>query len=265
MRILPQASAFSIVALGNLNPLIFRPEWLRDKEIVVGSDFDRISVEIIHPEVVSLKLPWGQLLVERAKFTVSALQEPSIRVQDLFVKCFQVLPETPISAVGLNREVHFPTHSESARNRVGDTLAPKEFWGDFVTRDGARAGGVRSIIMEQSIPVDGRLTRIDGLTGWIQVRVEPSLHAELRDRHGIFVAVNDHYDLMKDNRASDGRAAAGLAEAKWERSLKQSEHLIDRIMELADARLRDWAILSRRTRCPLTVTQLAEPSMDRGK
>ncbi len=203
MRILPQVSAFSIVALGNLNPVIFRPEWLRDKEILVGSDFDGVAVEIIHPEAVSLRLPWGQLVVERGKFSIVAFQEPGVRAQDLFIKCFQVLPETPISAIGLNREVHFPTASESARDRVGDTLAPKDFWGDFVTRNGAKAGGVRSIIMEQSIPVDGRLTRIDGLAGWIQVRVEPSAHAELRNRHGIFVAVNDHYDFMRNNRPSD--------------------------------------------------------------
>jgi hypothetical protein len=206
MRISPQVSAFSIVALGNLNPLIFRPEWLRDKEIIVGSDFEGISVEIIHPEVVSLKLPWGQLLIERSKFSIAALQEPGIRVQDLFIKCFQVLPETPISAVGMNREVHFPTASESARDRVGDTLAPKDFWGDFLTRDGAKAGGVRSLVMEQSIVADGRMTRIDGLNGWIQVRVEPSQRTEIRN--GIFVAVNDHHDLLRDNQPSDGHAAA---------------------------------------------------------
>jgi hypothetical protein len=141
MRILPQVSAFSIVALGNSNPVIFRPEWLRDKEILVGSDFDGVAVEIIVPEAASLRLPWGQLVVERGKFSIVAFQEPGVRVQDLFIKCFQVLPETPISAVGLNREVHFPTASESARDRVGDMLAPKDFWGDFVTRDGEKAGG----------------------------------------------------------------------------------------------------------------------------
>jgi hypothetical protein len=233
MRISPQVSSFSIVALGNLNPLIFRPEWLRDKEIVVGSDFDGISVDIIHPEVVSLRVPWGQLLVEREKFSIMALQEPAVRVQDLFVKCFQVLPETPITAVGLNHEVHFAVSTEEARDRVGDTLAPKEFWRDFVTRDGAKAGGMRSLIMEQAFLVDGRMTRKDGLTGHIHVRVEPSKYPGLR--LGIFVSVNDHYDLVKDSRPSDGRTAAEVAFNRWEKSLKESDRLIDRIMELADA------------------------------
>lgn len=57
MRIPPQISGLSAVALGHFNPLIFRPEWLRDKEIAVGSDFEGIKIDIVHPEIVSLKLP----------------------------------------------------------------------------------------------------------------------------------------------------------------------------------------------------------------
>jgi hypothetical protein len=144
MRIPPQISAASIVALGHLNPLIFRPEWLRDKEIVVGSDFEGIEIDVIHPQIVAFKLPWGQMQVDRDRFTIIATQEPSVRAYDFFVKCFQALPETPITAVGLNREVHFASGSEKARDHVGDVLAPKAFWGDFVLRNGAKTGGLRS-------------------------------------------------------------------------------------------------------------------------
>jgi hypothetical protein len=206
-------------------------EHLESRSWPIGA-FDGISVEIIHPEIVSLRLSWGQLLVDRERFTILATQEPAVRVQDFFVKCFQVLPETPIRAVGLNHEVQFPVASESARDRVGDVLAPKQFWRDFVTKDGAKAGGLRSLIMEQSISVDGRLTRLDGLKGWIQVRVEPSRHPELR--YGVLVSVNDHYDLVEHNRIGDGRSAAELAADRWGMSITQSERHIDRIMELAD-------------------------------
>jgi hypothetical protein len=230
MRISPQISACSIVGLGHFNPLIFRPEWLRDKEILVGSDFDAIAVDVLHPELVSFKLPWGQILVDRDRFTISAIQEPLVRAQDFFVKCFQFLPETPVLALGMNREVHFPSGSETARDHVGDVLAPKTFWGEFVLSDGKKAGGMRSLVMEQSVAKEGRRARVDGSYGWIQVKVEPSVRPDVS--YGIFVQVNDHHDLA-DNRSADGRMAAELVAEKWDSSKRAAEQLIDKIMELA--------------------------------
>jgi hypothetical protein len=137
-----------------------------------------------------------------------------------------------VTAVGMNREVHFATPSEQARDRVGDTVAPKPFWGDFLTKDDAKAGGMRSLVMEQSIFRDNRVTRIDGLDGFIRVQVEPSLNREVR--YGVFVAVNDHYDLARNNQPSDGATAAQLVQTRWQSSVRYAENLIDRIMELTD-------------------------------
>jgi hypothetical protein len=232
MRIPPQISGSTVVALGHFNPLIFRPEWLRDKEIALGSDFEGIKIDIIHPEIVALKVPWGQLQVDRDRFSIGGVQEPSIRVCDFFVKCFQALPETPINAVGLNLDVHFPAGSERARDHIGDVLAPKDFWSDFVkTKDGEKAGGVRSLVMEQAILKDGRRARLDGLFGWIQVKVEPSLNVEVP--HGVYVNVNDHFDMMSEGKSSEGRSAAELVAKRWDNFVETSEGLVDRIMELA--------------------------------
>jgi hypothetical protein len=232
MRIPPQISGSSVVALGHFNPLIFRPEWLRDKEIVVGSDFEALKINIVHPEIVMLMLPWGQMQVDRDRFMIAATQEPSIRVCDFFVKCFQALPETPINAVGMNRDVHFPAGNEEARDHIGDVLAPKDFWGDFVKqKDGMKAGGLRTLVMEQAIIRDGRRARLDGLFGWIQVKVEPSLKSEVPN--GVFVEVNDHYDMVLEGRSSDGKSAGELVAQRWDDFIETSDGLVDRIMELA--------------------------------
>jgi hypothetical protein len=138
MRIPPQVSAASIVAIGHFNPLIFGRDWLKDKEIVVGNDFEKLNTLIVHPDLVSYEMPWGSFQVDRNNFTITTTREPLIRVYDFFVRCFQFLPETPIRAVGINREVHFETASEATRNHVGDVLAPKDFWGDFVETGGKR-------------------------------------------------------------------------------------------------------------------------------
>jgi hypothetical protein len=235
MRISPQVSTASIVALGHFNPLIFGPDWLKDKEIVIGNDFEKLKIAIVHPDIVSYEMPWGNVQADRANFTITTTREPLVRVHDFFVRCFQFLPETPIRAVGINREVHFETASEGARDRVGDMLAPKDFWGDFVQSGGQRTGGLRSLIMEQSIPKEGRLARIDGKFGHIWARVEPSLGRDLR--YGIFMQINDHFDLVTPpDRLSNGRAVADLVADQFDRSITNSECLIDRVMELADAR-----------------------------
>jgi hypothetical protein len=234
MRISPQVSAASIVALGHFNPLIFGRDWLREKEIVVGNDFENLKVSIVHPEIVSYQLPWGNFQADRNNFTIATTREPLVRVHDFFVRCYQFLPETPISAVGINREVHFETASEAARDRVGNVLAPKDFWGDFVQSGAQKTGGLRSLIMEQSIPKEGRLVRTDGKFGYVWARIEPSLRRDIR--YGIFMQVNDHFDLMTPpDKLSDGRAVADLVTEQFERSITNSEHLIDRVMELANA------------------------------
>jgi hypothetical protein len=89
--------------------------------------------------------------------------------------------------------------------------------------------------MEQSIPKEGRLARTDGKFGYVWARVEPSVRKDIRA--GIFMQINDHFDLTTPpNRLSNGHAVVDLITEQFERSITNAERLIDRIMELADAR-----------------------------
>jgi hypothetical protein len=160
MQISPQISGVSVVALGDFNPLIFRPDWLQSKEIIVESD---LNINVVHADIVEFSLPWGEFHVDRERASISSLQEPLIGVHDFFIKCFQYLPETPIRAVGINRDIHFDAGSSYALDRIGDALAPKEIWGDFVRHGDKKVGGLRSLTMEQATSVDGRRVRIDGM------------------------------------------------------------------------------------------------------
>jgi hypothetical protein len=88
--------------------------------------------------------------------------------------------------------------------------------------------------MEQFLK-EGRRARTDGKFGHIWVRVEPSLRGDIR--YGIYMQVNDHFDLTNPrDKLSDGRAAADLVTEQFKRSITGSERLIERVMELADAR-----------------------------
>jgi hypothetical protein len=232
MQLSPQVRTASIVALGHFNPLIFRPEWFEDKEILIGSDFKNVKIDVIHADVVSFKLPWGQFQVDRTRLSIATSQEPVIRPFDFFVKAFQFLPETPIRAVGINHEFHFDAGSRQAFDRVGDVLAPKDFWGDFLFQSGERIGGLRALIVEQAKAKDGRSLRLDGLPGYVRVHTAPS---DLVAPNGIFVQVNDHFELSNGDKLSDGQQTSDLVVAKWEPIITSAEQIVDKIMSLANA------------------------------
>src|SRR5262245_41270136 len=129
MEYAPQISVVAIVAVGSFNPLIFRPGWLNTKGVIVGGDYDSLSIQMVHASIVSLGLPWGEMFVDRERFSIQSQQEPVIQAHDFFVKCFQLLPESPIRGVGINREVHVDAGDSSVWDRIGDRLAPKAVWG----------------------------------------------------------------------------------------------------------------------------------------
>jgi hypothetical protein len=232
MQLAPQVRTASIVSVGHFNPLIFRPEWFKDKEILIGNDFKNVKIDVIHPDIVSFRTPWGQLQVDRERFSIATTQEPVIRAFDFFVKAFQFLPETPIRAVGLNHEFHFDAGNRAAFDRVGDTLAPKDFWGNFLLQKGERVGGMRTLIMEQAKSKDGQLQRLDGSPGYVRVRIEPSA---LVTPYGVFVQVNDHFDLFDGDKLSDGQRTSDLVVEKWEPIIATAEQIVDNIMGLANA------------------------------
>ena len=232
MRITPQVSQVAIIAVGHFNPLILRPDWLREKEIVVGNDSEQLVIEVMHAQLVVLSFPWGRLTCDHNQFTVASEREPAVTAHDLFVNCFQTLPETPVRALGINREIHFPAGSGEKLHHMGDVLAPKEFWGALLTDGQTRAGGLRSLVMEQSIVGKNVKRRCDGRAGHVQFKVEPSLRKDVPN--GVYSHINDHFDLAIDDVPSDGRRAAELVSEVWKASMDQAEHWFDQLMSLVD-------------------------------
>jgi hypothetical protein len=196
----------------------------------VGSDSDQLQIEVMHAELVILGFPWGRLHCDHNQFVVSTFQEPLVTAYDFFVKCFQMLPETPIRAVGINREIHFPAGSPQNLHHMGDILAPKEFWGALLMDGQKRIGGLRSLIMEQAVVQDGLKCRHDGRPGHIQFKVEPSVRGDVPN--GVYCHINDHFDLVSKGEPADGRAASELVSEVWKQSMEQAERWFDQLMSI---------------------------------
>ena len=224
----PEISGASIVLVGNFNPLIFRPDWFVQKGILAEEEVDAAvrdgTINLIHPEIIEFNVPSFTVNVERTKFQVKISQEPLIAVFDMVHATFRALPETPISAIGINRIAHFPLGTEEKWHALGDILTPKEPW-EFLLHDdeNPRPGGLRSLKMERS-------RRPDDREGHIQVTIEPSVSIP----NGVYVYVNDHYKLSDVKDPVRSEVAIELLNEIFEGSMKYSTQIIEHIAGLSD-------------------------------
>ncbi|HEY3815490.1 MAG TPA: hypothetical protein VGL66_19900 [Caulobacteraceae bacterium] len=64
-------SIATVVVVGNLNPLIFQPDWLRANKIIGEAEAEAAmsgGLEFMLPEAVSINLTSMRLMVESMKF-----------------------------------------------------------------------------------------------------------------------------------------------------------------------------------------------------
>jgi hypothetical protein len=59
------------------------------------------------------------------------------------------------------------------------------------------------------------------------VRVEPSAKVQ----NGIYIDVNDHYDLMKGDKLADGTALVDMVRARWKRADEIVHAVHSRVLE----------------------------------
>ena len=228
MRIEPEISGVAINILGKFNPAIFTPAWFALHNLLPQSAADSANLGIAHQQLTAFSTDWLRLEVSTERFTAETLQAPNIRLRDLVVSVFNKhLYHTPLSALGINRSVHFQVPSMAARDRLGRILAPVEPWGAWMHALGSTGeqGGMTSLTMTQVDP-EGRPPG-----GRINVKVEPSNRIG-QGRLGVFVEVNDHYAI--DNTSpSAGKQLMRLLDDNFDSSLSRSDGFVDHLMSLA--------------------------------
>ena len=228
MRIEPEISGVSVVLLGKFNPAIFTPAWFALHDLLPKNAADNATLQIAHEQVTEFSTDWLRLQVTVERFLVATLQAPYIRLRDLVVRIFgEHLYHTPLSSLGINRDVHFQVSDLAARDRIGRTLAPVRPWGDWGQNLGldGEQGGMTSLTMTRGNP-EGRPAG-----GRINVTVEPSNRIG-QGRFGVYVRVNDHY-AINDTGLGAGQPLIRLFEDNFDTSLRRSDGIIDHIMSLA--------------------------------
>ena len=227
MRIVPEMSGTSIVLVGSFNPAIFTPAWFELHGLLPHGTAETAALEVAHQQATAFNAEWLYLNVTVERLLVETVQAPDVRVRDLVVRTFrEYLNHTPLSALGINRSVHFDVETLANRDRIGRILAPLEpwgVWGDKIGVDGTHAA-LTSVTMSQNDP-DGRPKG-----GRINVNVEPSTRIG-KGRTGVFVNVNDHFECEANQRDA-AEAVIQLLEDNFDASVERSNRLIDQVMSL---------------------------------
>ena len=215
-----QLAVVSVVTVGKFNPSIAQPSWFASEGLITKAEADAAQIEVIHPEVSDFTVlspdagGGGALRVQMLRERLYIATEDARlyeMTRDLSVGILTLLRHTPISKLGINYDCHVNLPSDDARNALGRRLAPQDPWNDAL-RDPA----LLSLSMKSARP--------DGLEGHIVVKVEPSA----RFPFGVFVAVNDHFDIS----APDGYGAEKVVDVlktAWDPSLKRSREVLAKV------------------------------------
>jgi hypothetical protein len=230
MIIEPEISAASVVLLGEFTPQIFQPHWFVKHGLLPDEAAENAEISVINPYICAFGIEtFFTLHVEREGFTTARSVAPLILMSDVVVRLFgDLLPHTPIRAMGINRLVHFDAGTAEKRDRIGDLLAPKAPWGQWGKKlssgDPNKHGGMLSLTMVQ-------FDLSDRAKGSILAKIEPSTKIG-SGKTGIFMEINDHYQTDNDK---DAEQAVKILQERFDDSLRNSDTIINQIMSLTNA------------------------------
>lgn len=220
----PQVSkqAFNIVLRGSFNPAIFHPSWFKANNLIGPSEAEGVNFEkgfIIHPDAAVFEIAWFRIQVDKDRFLAATSQESYTEpLRDLVMGILILLSHTPLRAMGLNCDFHYQFASLDLLNALGYRLAPKADWEPLLN-----SPGMRTLTMEGERP--------DKLAGYLLVKVEPSALVI----PGLYVNVNDHYNLAMDGKPSiTTDAAVEILQNKWNDSITRSRNIATGLAKLGD-------------------------------
>ena len=211
----PEAEGLEVVLVGSFNPAIFHPEWFFRQGLIAEQDAQEAKIQDVSGEITVVQLCGMRLQCLGDRFSLGTSNVSlAERMQDLIFQTFTLLSHTPITACGINPQVHYSVGSIEYWHKIGHTLAPKEpVWNDLLDRPGMQSLSIKA-------PRSGEFP------GEINVTVEPSM----KFRPGVSVKANYHYALPPET-AHTGAAELALKfiRTEWKSACGMARKVAERI------------------------------------
>lgn len=186
----------SIVVVGDFNPAIFSPDWL-ERNNLIGEGDATVAREgraggqlLVSHQVTSFETEWFALQVLENQFTLSSKGVLSPAFKDLAVGVFQLVPQTPVRAIGLNFIGQFKLSTLEEQHKIGDVFAPKDIWNTLYPEE--FYAGLENLTMRIQ-----HGSREKGADSNDEKRI--TLQRTNRFKYGVSLSFNDHHDLTVGN------------------------------------------------------------------
>ncbi len=214
----PTVQAASIVLLGSFNPRLFQPLWLATQDLVSATEADRAEIQLISPALTILNVGPFSLQVLDDRFVAETIHIPYFSpLRDLVVGIFRLLRHTPARALGINRSMHFKPEENLSWRGFDASVQASVPWTEALTEPEMVGLDLRS--RRDNSPVEG----------YVQLHLEPSQ----REKEGIFIRVNDHYQVAGENSQAGLQSITEIVAAEFTQSLDRSLSLAKRTLEVA--------------------------------
>ena len=230
----PELSGITVVTAGAFNPAIIHPQWLADKGLIPESVAEHAMTQEAQKMVISQELAvfvgdWLSVRVMPQQAVFSTVDEGrALDLRDFAHGVFDLLPETPVDALGINSDTHFRAESETAWHEFGDRFLPKEFWeplfesGNWKERPDGKRVGMR--VMTVEVYRDD-----DALPGHVRIEVAPSARIT---PNGVYIGINDHYQLTTEGgRRATAVDAMRVLVDQWDAVRDLEDRLVAQLLE----------------------------------
>lgn len=223
----------SIVVLGNFNPAIFSPDWLARNNLI-GEGDATVAREgrtgkqpLISHQVTNIDTEWFTLQVLDSKFSLTSKGVLNPALKDLAIGIFQLVPHTPVIAIGLNFIGQFKLNTVEEQHKIGDVFAPKDVWNTLYPDDFYAGLENLTIRIQHGSREEGAPDTND------EKRI--LLHRSSNFKSGIALSLNDHRDLTEgtDDSLSPAERLVEIVEDQWDAVWKDSERVFNQIISKA--------------------------------
>ena len=220
---------YNIVVLGNFNPVIFQTEWLRrykilpEQEIVatlqeklVAQPSPEVQVvegllTSISPSRTLINFPSYQLSVLPVSFKFTTTKKNcSTKLLDATIKVFELLPHTPVNAIGFNYRAHLEVNNRD--------LFLKELFC-------ANSNKVKTVL-GQDYAVGGKFI-VDRDDHTLHLVAEHSAIIE----NGLFIVLNYHRKI-ESRRVED---LLSICRKNYVKNLEEAEVIIRTLLDLKES------------------------------
>ncbi len=215
-----------IVAVGQFNPAIVSPSWLLNKALISESDSEAAMETLqalVKDGLMSFDTSWFSFRLVHQQLVISTTAGATPRVRDLAASIFRLLPETPVTAIGINFATDMQFDTAEEYHRFGDTLVPKTVWSKLYPKLNA---GVASLQIAIDSTPRNQVGVVSDAPEQRRFTIQPS---NVINTNAVHIAYNHHYPL---NGNGGGRAAMDLIKDRWQVDFSEAEENFELLANL---------------------------------